>query len=389
MIYFYFPTKDTTIYEEFKDKNTGKDEILELTKLTSGSSKRVDGSTYDETLNTRILLQFDYTALSSSINDGDIPVFDSGSTTSASGFMKLHVSEENAITDQETIVMRPLSMSSTGSWNEGLGRDHNINENGLPIATLGASWANSKIESNEVWNTNLIDGSNDSNEKYFATTSGGGTWHSNDLYSGSQDLTNLSGDLNLDITGGLSASLANVIANKGWIIKRLTANESDSGRYGSHKYFSIDTHTIYAPKLEIKWDDSSFDTGSLSELTADDILVYVNNNRGEYKENSRERIRVVGRERYPTKTYATSSDNLTVKYLPTTSYYGIKDMHTEEMIIDFDTTYTKLSCDSTGNYFDLWMDGLQPERYYRLLFRVDRGTKKQYFDDDIVFKIVR
>ena len=97
----------------------------------------------------------------------------------------------------------------------------------------------------------------------------------------------------------------------------------------------------------------------------------------------------MGREKYPTKTYATSSDYSTVKYLPTTSYWGIKDVHTEEYVIEFDTDYTKISCDANGNYFDFWMDGLQPERYYKFVFRVDRGTKKQYFDEDFVFKVVR
>jgi hypothetical protein len=39
------------------------------------------------------------------------------------------------------------------------------------------------------------------------------------------------------------------------------------------------------------------------------------------------------------------------------------------MIVDFDTNFTKISCDSTGPYFDVYMDGLQPERYYRILIK--------------------
>ena len=42
-------------------------------------------------------------------------------------------------------------------------------------------------------------------------------------------------------------------------------------------FFSNDTHTIYVPTLEAKWDDSSFATGSLTELTADDITLYMKN----------------------------------------------------------------------------------------------------------------
>ena len=37
-------------------------------------------------------------------------------------------------------------------------------------------------------------------------------------------------------------------------------------RFGNLKYFGRETHTIYPPKLEVVWDDSSWSTGSLSPL---------------------------------------------------------------------------------------------------------------------------
>jgi hypothetical protein len=57
-------------------------------------------------------------------------------------------------------------------------------------------------------------------------------------------------------------------------------------------------------------------------------------------------------------------------------------------LIPYDTSHTKVSCDSTGNYFDFWFNTLQPERYYQFEFRVDRVGKKQYFDG-FIFKVVR
>lgn len=390
MIYFYFPTKDTTIYEQDTSKNTGKDEILELTKFTSGSTRRdTSGAVYTETLNTRILMQFDYTTLSASVVDETIPTFHTGSSTSASAHLKLHVSREESITDEETICAQPIYLPALNrTWTEGLGRDKHINESGLPIAEQGASWVYEKLETSTAWDT-TADASGPIYGNW-STTSGGGTWHKQDhALSGSQDLTSTSGDISMEITNGVGRHLDGTLVNAGWIIKRTDTAETNNGRYGSHKYFSIDTHTIYAPKLEVKWDDSSHSPGTLTELTADNILVYPKNNVGEYTKDSRERIQVMGREKYPAKTYATSSDYSTVKYLPTTSYWGIKDVHTEEYVINFDTTYTKISCDSTGNYFDFWMDGLQPERYYKFVFRVDRGTKKQFFDEDFIFKVVR
>ena len=54
--------------------------------------------------------------------------------------------------------------------------------------------------------------------------------------------------------------------NDGFIIKRGSTEESGSTKYGSSKFFSNDTHTIYVPTLEVRWDDSSFVTGSQVNL---------------------------------------------------------------------------------------------------------------------------
>ena len=40
-------------------------------------------------------------------------------------------------------------------------------------------------------------------------------------------------------------------------------------------------------------------------------------------------------------------------------------------------------------YFDLFMEGFQPERYYKLMFRSDNNEGTQIFDEDYVFKIIR
>ena len=198
--------------------------------------------------------------------------------------------------------------------------------------------------------------------------------------------------------------------NEGFMIKRSGSlgnlstgsgapAEGNTTHLGNYSFFSRDTHTIYVPKLEVAWDDSSWSdaaTGSLSALSStnlESIKLYVKNLRPEYKENTKVKIRVVGRERYPARTYATSSANLTVKYLPTSSYYSVRDAYSEDVIIPFDD-YSKLSLDSTGNYFNLWMNGLQSERYYRLLFCYKQNSGSineivEKFDDDWIFKVER
>ena len=41
------------------------------------------------------------------------------------------------------------------------------------------------------------------------------------------------------------------------------------------------------------------------------------------------------------------------------------------MVIDFDSSYTKLSADSVSNYFYMYMNGLEINRYYRILIKTD------------------
>ena len=124
------------------------------------------------------------------------------------------------------------------------------------------------------------------------------------------------------------------------------------------------------------------------------------NLRPEYKESSKVKFRLVGRPKYPTKSYSnTASEYLTAKYLPSGSqamgqgtYYSVKDTITDDTIIPFGTG-SIVSCDSTGNYFNLWMDGFQPERFYKFQIKVVSGSgatqTSQVYDEDYTFKVVR
>ena len=44
---------------------------------------------------------------------------------------------------------------------------------------------------------------------------------------------------------------------------------------------------------------------------------------------------------YPPRTFQTSSFYLGKNFLPTASFYALKDLDTDEYVIDFDTTYTQ------------------------------------------------
>jgi hypothetical protein len=103
------------------------------------------------------------------------------------------------------------------------------------------------------------------------------------------------------------------------------------------------------------------------------------------------RINVFSREEFPFKNFQRRTQFtqfITPKYLPTSSYYAIKDNETERMVIDFDSN-TQISCDINGNFFELDTTGLAQERYYKILIKTEQSGSIYTFDRGDVFKIVR
>jgi len=394
MYYSITAKKDATIYERSESLNSGIDEILEIQKVVSGSNTT-------NIYNSRILIKFPLGAISKSVGNGSI--------TNATYSLNLYTVKAKDLAYKYGLEVYPLSQS----WEMGKGRTQTkkqSNSGGLVFEEEGVSWQyrDGKQYFGATWPTSSmgVAGHASGSTGSFATVGGGGAW-----YTGSSDGTSLRAyreydyeqtDVSVNVTSIVEKWLDGTINNDGFILLRSGSNETgniDEERngkpYGHLQFFSTETHTVYQPRLAITWDNSSFDTGSLSGLDiATDNIVYVKNKRKNYNKNSRERLRIVGREKYPTKTYDTVSAELTIKYMPSTSYYAIKDMVTDEFVIPFNTSSTIISCDSQGNYFDLWMDQFYGERRYGFVFKVisgslDSPTIERYYNSDYTFKISR
>jgi len=287
------------------------------------------------------------------------------------------------------------------SWDMGTGRFGNS-----PISTNGCSWTAS-IESKEWFSAsnngvNFAQNTTGSfNVNYGG--SGGGTW-----YTGSNTSKNITQtqtftysdtiDLNVDVTNTVDIWISQSkiitggdIPNEGFIVKQTSSVEfvPSQSQASTFKYYSVDTNTIYPPQLEIKFDDFSYFTSSkMNELYQPEAFISSYNNDGIYYSESIQRFRIAAVPQYPAKVFQTASGYLTNYYLPKNSYYSIKDSETNEYVINFDTTYTQISADTTSSYFDIYMGGLEPERYYTILLKTTIDNTTKVFNEDIMFKVI-
>ena len=111
-------------------------------------------------------------------------------------------------------------------------------------------------------------------------------------------------------------------------------------------------------------------------------------NPGVFYEDSINRFRLNVRPKYPERTYQTGSIYTQNYLLPSASYYAVKDLDTNEYVIDFDTQYTKISADDVSNYFTLYMNGLEPERNYEVVIKTEINNTVLVYKDELYFKVV-
>jgi hypothetical protein len=122
------------------------------------------------------------------------------------------------------------------------------------------------------------------------------------------------------------------------------------------------------------------------------FTITLQNVHSTYKEGDMAKIGVFGRKAFPLKQFGKSTQQeqyLVPEFLPTSSFYAIKDNQTEEIVIDFDS-YTRIGCEyPNGNFFILDTTSLLPERYYRILIQVQDSQTTYTFDTGKTFKITR
>jgi hypothetical protein len=393
-VYKIFPTQDTTLYSAYPAMNTGLDEIIEASQTSFTFSDPNPQS-------SRFLIQFSETEINDILNN-KIGISSSNQLLDNNLWksnLQCFVATVTGLQANTTVECFPIY----GEWDMGTGRYLDI-----PNSTNGASWYWQDYSGSTLWPTTFNalpnrTGSYTGSGTSFSTNAyaGGGVWWtgSNVNYFNSNTYPISASttfgyyedkDLNFDVTNIIRARYTGAISNDGFIIKQQNEFIYNKDIQPELKYFSRDTNTIYPPALQFSWRDFNFNTGSSTQTILNTLPASLTlaQNPGVFYNQSINRFRINARPEFPIQLWTTSSIYTNNFYLPTSSYYAIKDLETNEFVIEFDDLFTQISADSNSSYFDVYMNGLEPERYYTVLIKSNIAGTVQVFDDQYYFKVI-
>ena len=382
-VFKIFPDKDSTLYSLFPDMNTGLDEIVEATLTTFAYSNPNPQA-------SRFLIHFADEDLAAAFGPMSDATYDSGKWNAK---LQCFVSTATGLATTSSVVCYPLAQT----WDMGTG--HYLDE---PISTDGCSWIWAGYSGSNLWQIPANGFSYPVGATSSYTSSvypGGGVWYTGSQYSSSVTFSyRTNKDINLDVTNivkawttGSGVVPINRLPNNGFILKQDLEFVYNKNYQPELKYFSVDTNTIYPPALQISWEDAIWNTGSSTQTVLNTLpaTITLAQNPGVFYSASINRFRVNARPEYPLQLWQTSSVYTNNYYLPSgSSLWALKDLETNEYIVDFDAKYTQLSADATSSYFDMYMNFLQPERYYTILIQTTVDGSTIVFNDQYYFKVV-
>ena len=371
-IYKIFPTKDSTLYSLYPSMNTGLDAVLEISNILN-TSLEPDVARY--------LVEYDTNEIKDIIDNKilgkEFDVFFRNYISTAQGI--------NADVELEIF-------ATAQSWNNGTGQYSDT-----PETNDGVSWKFRNFISGSTWDMSGNVGAygfTGSFNSLYSPQGGGSFFTSSALIPQVTESFGLRSNKDLELNVKEFAKLwySGSIPNYGFLTKLSSSAEfyPSSSMQPILKYYSVDTNTIYPPQLEFRWRDYSlYSPSTASIVNTKQIKLSLDDNQGEFQPSSINRFHVNVSPLYPTRSYQITSSLFTgINYLPTSSYYAIKDLATNEFVINFDTQYTQISSDSRGNYFDVYMSGLEPERYYKILIKTEIDGSTLILDDDYYFKVI-
>lgn len=370
MIWSTPAAKDTTIYESDPYRNAGLDQILDLLKEGDTSSSNLTES--------RILIKFNLDSLNSVLTENNVSIND------ISASLKLYTVQESELPQTYTIEAKALA----SDWKNGTGLYQlPVGIQSSELLADGATWNSIAGYESTTWESLNINGTAKEN----TTNPGGAVWYTASIAS--QSFSFKSNDyIDLNVTNIVKNWQNNVYENNGLIVS-FKHSEITASNYPltSIQIYSSDTHTVYEPQLYINWTGSiTYNTGSNSLLTfEDEPIMYVRSFKGEYIKDTKARILIGTRPKYPRPNFAQNSAFTLQKALPKESYYQIKDAHNNNILIPYSNS-TKINTNASGSYFDFYTTMLYPERFYKFEIKTIFNDITEYFSaDEFIFKIIK
>ena len=203
---------------------------------------------------------------------------DSTVSTTAEFYLRYYATEASSLDHTYDLISHAVS----GTWEEGTGK---LSDN--PMKNDGVSWKNydgrHQIYTWSMHNPTLASSASQGSS-IGRPTSGGGIFFTGSGFYGTQSFSYTSPDTEIRVTdvvgkwlrGSSGQTWPSGIPNNGFITMWSGSQESSSFSMGDLKFFSSNTHTIYPPKLEVKWDDvntcTGDNTGSMPQITSSGLV---------------------------------------------------------------------------------------------------------------------
>ncbi len=338
----------STIYSSTSSLNTGADEVLELVK---DGERNGEIGLYDANP-SRILFSFPtqlIRSFSSSSNEYDL---------------KLWLTDPTYIPNTASFQVFPVSES----WFPGTGRRFNT-----PATEHGVNWKTRDGETPWMVSESSPTFFADFSTASFSSIAGGANWYH--IESGTFELSSFSSGTVTDVTSIVDKWVSGTYyPDHGLVCKFSGSTEFDLTNRGHFKFFSARTNTIWNPVIAVKYSDWTF-TGTLAQASYDCVAKLLIPHT--VLPNSTTLIQMLVKD----ATYVPTLTNLDNKFvLPEDSWWELQDYASEDPLIHGDRIYTKLSRNSSGNFFKLNTFGLARNRRYRIVIYSEfvEGLKKFY-----------
>ena len=238
----YYATKDNTITNAFKSNlstrgvsgNMGQSDILEVFSIYA----QVSSSTGYSSELSRVLIEFDTTAINTDRTAGNIPA-----SGSVNFFLKMYDAEHTQTTPKNyTLVVSPISQS----WSEGLGLDmeeySDEDTSNWISASNGVGW--STFGGASVQGGSFRTGSNDAPNEYLFTQS---------FDTGFENLE-------LDVSHLVEDWIKGDLDNNGFGVRLTASDETQEQSFYTKMFFARGSQFFHKrPVIEARWDDSKKD----------------------------------------------------------------------------------------------------------------------------------